>query len=355
MGGFYPPVRNAKDIKISKRGMTVGRILCQLFIMYTFKINGVIRVEIKFNHIPVMLEECIDSLNINPDGVYVDGTMGGAGHSFHIAKRLSKKGLLIGVDRDEEALEVAKERLKEFDNVIFVHDNHDNIKEVIEKLKIDKVDGILLDLGVSSYQIDEKTRGFTYMQDGPLDMRMDKSQTLTAEDVINDYKEEELARIIYEYGEEKFSRRIAKNICEYRQKSRITTTSELVSIIEKSIPKTHSDKQGHPAKRTFQAIRIEVNDEIKPLYSTVKNSIECLKSEGRLAIITFHSLEDRAVKQAYIDSLGKCTCPPGLPYCVCGNKADGKVITKKPILPNDEEMECNSRSRSAKLRVFEKI
>lgn len=279
---------------------------------------------------------------------------GGAGHSYHIAKRLSKKGLLIGIDRDEEALEVAKERLKEFDNVKYVHDNHDNIKEVIERLNIDKVDGILLDLGVSSYQIDEKTRGFTYMQDAPLDMRMDKTQVLTAEDVINDYKEEELARIIYEYGEEKFSRRIAKSICEYREKERIITTSKLVEIIEKSIPKSHNEKQGHPAKRTFQAIRIEVNNEIKPLYDTVINSIEVLKPKGRLCIITFHSLEDRAVKQAYVEAIGRCTCPPGLPYCVCGRKALGKIITKKPILPTNEETKNNSRSKSAKLRVFEK-
>lgn len=312
-------------------------------------------MEKEFNHIPVMLEECINSLNINPDGIYIDGTMGGAGHSFHIAKRLSEKGLLIGIDRDEEALEVAKERLKEFNNIKFVHDNHDNIKNVIEKLSIDKVDGILLDLGVSSYQIDEKSRGFTYMQNGPLDMRMDKSQGLTAEYIVNNYKEEELARIIFEYGEEKFSRRIAKNICEYRQKERIITTEKLVEIIEKSVPKTHNEKQGHPAKRTFQAIRIEVNDEIKPLYNTVKNSIECLKSDGRLAIITFHSLEDRAVKQAYSDSIGKCICPPGLPYCVCGSEPLGRIITKKPILPSDEEMENNSRSRSAKLRVFERL
>ena len=228
--------------------MTVGTNYANC--LYYLDQNGVIKVEIEFNHIPVMLEECIENLKINPDGIYVDGTMGGAGHSYQIAKRLSKKGLLIGIDRDEEALKVAKERLKEFDNVKFIHDNHDNIKEAIESLNIDKVDGILLDLGVSSYQIDEKTRGFTYIQDGPLDMRMDKSQTLTAEDVINNYKEEELARIIYEYGEEKFSRRIARNICEYREKNRITTTGELVSIIEKSVPRVHGDK-GHPAKRTF--------------------------------------------------------------------------------------------------------
>lgn len=280
---------------------------------------------------------------------------GGAGHSYHIAKKLSKKGLLIGIDRDEEALEVAKERLKEFNNIKYIHDNHDNIKEVIERLNIEKVDGILLDLGVSSYQIDEKTRGFTYMQDGPLDMRMDKSQDLTAEYIVNNYKEETLARIIYEYGEEKFSRRIAKNICEYREKEKITTTSKLVEIIEKSIPKAHSEKQGHPAKRTFQAIRIEVNNEIKPLYNTVLNSIEVLKSKGRLCIMTFHSLEDRAVKQAYIEATGKCICPPGLPYCVCGKKTLGKVITKKPILPTNEETENNSRSKSAKVRVFEKL
>ena len=280
---------------------------------------------------------------------------GGAGHSLEIAKKLSEKGLLIGIDRDLEALEVAKQRLRQFKNIKYVHDNHDNIKEVIQKLNIDRVDGILLDLGVSSYQIDEKTRGFTYMQDGPLDMRMDKTQELTAEYVVNNYKEEELARIIYEYGEEKFSRRIAKNICEYRKENKIISTSQLVEIIEKSVPKVYDKKQGHPAKRTFQAIRIEVNDEIKPLYNTVKNSIDILNEKGRLCIITFHSLEDRAVKNAYQDSVGKCTCPPGLPYCVCQNKSIGNIITKKPILPTEEELEVNSRSKSAKLRVFEKI
>ncbi len=280
---------------------------------------------------------------------------GGAGHSYHIAKRLSKNGLLIGIDRDEEALEVAKERLKEFRNIKYIHDNHDNIKDVIKKLNINEVDGILLDLGVSSYQIDEKTRGFTYMQNGPLDMRMDKTQELTAEYVVNNYKEEDLANIIYEYGEEKFSRKIAKNICEYRARKKITTTEELVQIIEKSVPKSNHEKYGHPAKRTFQAIRIEVNNEIKPLYNTVLNSIEALKNKGRLCIITFHSLEDRAVKQAYIEAEGRCTCPPGLPYCVCGRRNLGKIVTKKPIIPTDEEMERNSRSKSAKLRVFERI
>ena len=279
---------------------------------------------------------------------------GGAGHSLEIAKQLSNKGKLIGIDRDEKALEVAKDRLKEYKNIEYIHDNHDNIKEIIKKLNIENVDGILLDLGVSSYQIDERTRGFTYMQDGPLDMRMDTSQELTAEYVVNNYKEEELARIIYEYGEEKFSRKIAKNICEYRKKQKIETTGQLVEIIEKSVPRGNGN-QGHPAKRVFQAIRIEVNNEIKPLYDTVMNSIKSLKSGGRLCIITFHSLEDRAVKNAYIDAVGKCTCPPDLPYCICNNKSLGKIITKKPILPTEEEMLKNSRSRSAKLRVFERI
>lgn len=279
---------------------------------------------------------------------------GGAGHSLEIAKRLSSKGKLIGIDRDEMALEVAKDRLKEFSNIEYVHDNHDNINEIIEKLGIKEVDGILLDLGVSSYQIDEETRGFTYIKDGPLDMRMDKTQDLTAEVVVNTYREEDLARIIYEYGEERFSRRIAKSICEYRKDKEIKTTSELVKIIEKSIPKTH-EKQGHPAKRTFQAIRIEVNNEIKPLYETVINSIKSLKSEGRLCIITFHSLEDRSVKNAYIQAEGKCTCPKDLPYCICNKQNLGKIITKKPILPTEEEININSRSKSAKLRVFEKV
>lgn len=311
--------------------------------------------KIEFNHVSVLLNECIENLNIKPDGIYVDGTMGGAGHSLEIIKKLSPKGMLIGIDRDEEALAVAKERLKDFSNVKYVHDNHDNIDEIIKNLNLKGVDGILLDLGVSSYQIDEKTRGFTYMNDGPLDMRMDKSQELTAEYIVNNYKEQELARIIFEYGEEKFSRKIAKNICEYRSNKKIETTSELVKIIEKSIPGKFREKNSHPAKRTFQAIRIEVNNEIEPLYNTVKNSINALNSKGRLCVITFHSLEDRMVKKAYVDAEGKCTCPKNLPYCVCGNVSLGKIINKKPILPTEKEMQENSRSRSAKLRVFEKI
>lgn len=311
--------------------------------------------KIEFNHVSVLLNECIENLNIKPDGIYVDGTMGGAGHSLEIVKKLSEKGMLIGIDRDEEALAVAKERLKEFNNVKYVHDNHDNIDEIIKNLNIKGVDGILLDLGVSSYQIDEKTRGFTYMDDGPLDMRMDKSQKLTAEYIVNNYKEQDLARIIFEYGEEKFSRKIARNICEYRKNKKIETTGELVKIIEKSIPGKFREKNSHPAKRTFQAIRIEVNNEIEPLYNTIKNSITALNNKGRLCVITFHSLEDRMVKKAYVDAEGKCTCPKDLPYCVCGNVSLGKIITKKPILPTEKEMQENSRSRSAKLRVFEKI
>lgn len=305
----------------------------------------------EFKHIPVLLNECIEGLNIKKDGIYVDGTLGGAGHSFEIATKLENTGKLIGIDRDQEAIKKAKETLKNFNNVIYVQDNHDNIKEILEKLNIEKVDGILLDLGVSSYQIDEETRGFSYMKNSPLDMRMDKTQNLTAEDVINTYPEEKLADIIYRYSEEKFARQIARRICEHRKIKRIENTTELVEIIEKCVPK---QIQGHPSKRTFQAIRIEVNNEIEPLYNTVTSAIDLLKAGGRLCIITFHSLEDRAVKEAYADSVGKCICPPDLPYCVCGNKSKGKIITKKPILPTEEEMDENSRSKSAKLRIFEK-
>ena len=308
----------------------------------------------KFEHKPVLLQECIEGLQIKPNGIYVDGTMGGAGHSIEIVKRLSEDGLLIGIDRDEDALEASKERLAEFKNVRYIHDNHDNIKQILQTLGIEQVDGILLDLGVSSYQLDERNRGFSYLGENELDMRMDKSQELTAKRVVNYYSEKELANIIYEYGEERFSRQIAKNICNYRKEKTINTTKELVDIIEKSIPKSKQN-DGHPAKRTFQAIRIEVNNEIKPLYNTVKDCIDCLKPQGRLCIITFHSLEDRAVKNAYIEAKGKCTCPPDLPYCVCGAKTLGKMITKKPIIATKEEQEENSRSKSAKLRIFEKI
>ena len=307
----------------------------------------------EFKHKPVLLKECIDGLSIKKDGIYVDGTLGGAGHSKEILKHLNENGKLIGIDRDEEALKAAKENLKEFNNVIYIHDNHDNMKEILEQLKIEKVDGILLDLGVSSYQLDEKNRGFSYLGENTLDMRMDKTQSLDAKTVVNTYEEEKLANLIYEYGEERFSRKIAKNICEYRKRKEIETTKELVEIIEKSIPKS-KQKDGHPAKRTFQAIRIEVNNEIKPLYNTVKMCIDLLKPKGRLCIITFHSLEDRAVKKAYVEAQGKCTCPSDLPYCVCGAKSLGKIITKKPIIANEQEQKENSRSKSAKLRIFEK-
>ena len=307
----------------------------------------------EFKHKPVMLMPCIDGLKIKKDGIYVDGTLGGAGHSIEIAKRLSPKGKLVGIDRDEEALRAAQEKLKDFSNVIYVHDNHDNIKEILENLEIEKVDGILLDLGVSSYQLDERNRGFSYLGENKLDMRMDKTQELTAETVVNTYEEKELADIIYQYGEERFSRQIARNICRQREKEKITTTKQLVEIIEKSIPKS-KQKDGHPAKRTFQAIRIEVNNEIKPLYNTVMDCIDCLNDKGRLCIITFHSLEDRAVKNAYIEAQGKCTCPSDLPYCVCGAKSLGKIITRKPIIANEEEQLENSRSKSAKLRIFER-
>ena len=307
----------------------------------------------EFKHEPVMLFESINGLNIKKDGIYVDGTLGGAGHSKEILKRLSSKGRLIGIDRDEEALKAAKENLKEFNNVTYIHDNHDNIKEILKELNLERVDGILLDLGVSSYQLDERNRGFSYLGENELDMRMDKSQTLTAKEVINTYEETKLANVIYEYGEERFSRTIAKNICIARKVKPIETTKELVELIEKSIPRS-KQKDGHPAKRTFQAIRIEVNNEIKPLYQTVKKCIECLNLNGRLCIITFHSLEDRAVKNAYIEAKGKCTCPKDLPYCVCGAKSLGKIITKKPIVATEKEQLENSRSKSAKLRIFER-
>lgn len=307
----------------------------------------------EFKHEPVLLKECIQALNIKPAGIYVDGTLGGAGHSLEIVKKLSPKGLLIGIDRDTEALKAAKEKLKDYTNVKYVHDNHDNIKQILEELQINGVDGILLDLGVSSYQLDEKNRGFSYIADAELDMRMDKEQKLTAKEVLNTYSEEKLANIIWEYGEERFSRQIAKNICKAREQKKIETTGELVEIIKKSIPLS-KQKDGHPAKRTFQAIRIEVNNEIEPLYNTILDCIDCLNKSGRLAVLTFHSLEDRAVKKAYKEAEGNCTCPSDLPYCVCGAKSQGKIINKKPIEASKEEIERNTRSKSAKLRIFEK-
>ncbi len=307
----------------------------------------------EFKHIPVLLNQCINGLNIKEDGIYVDGTLGGAGHSSEILKKLSSNGTLVGIDRDEEALSVVKERLKEYKNVIYVHGNHDDIKEILTDLNICKVDGILLDLGVSSYQLDEAERGFSYTKDAPLDMRMDKTNDLTAEYIVNNYTQEKLSQIIYEYSEEKFSKSIAKKICEYRKNKEIKTTKELAEIIESAIP-GFAKKDGHPAKRTFQAIRIEVNDEIRPLYNTIRSCIDVLNPGGRLCVITFHSLEDRAVKDAFVDAQGKCTCPSDLPYCVCGYKSLGKILTKKPILPTQDEITNNSRAKSAKLRIFER-
>lgn len=280
---------------------------------------------------------------------------GGAGHSLEIVKRLTQNGMLIGIDRDEEALQTAKKKLSEYSNVRYIHDNHDNIDDILRNLGVSGADGILLDLGVSSYQIDNGERGFSYMnEDAPLDMRMDKTAEFSAREVVNDYPEERLFEIIKEYGEEKFASKIAKNICIARKDKKIEKTGELVEIIRKSIPAKFQNN-GHPAKKTFQAIRIEVNDEIEPLYNTVKASINALNKGGRLCTITFHSLEDRAVKNAYIEASGVCTCPKDLPYCVCGAVALGKIITKKPIVPSDEEMRENSRAKSAKLRIFEKI
>ena len=308
----------------------------------------------EFKHKPVLLEETIQGLKIKENGIYVDGTLGGAGHSKEILKRLSPKGLLVGIDKDEDALKAAKENLKDFQNVKYIHGNHDEIDEIFQQIGIEEVDGILLDLGVSSYQLDERERGFSYLGNNELDMRMDQTQKLTAKEVVNTYSEEKLANIIYEYGEERFSRQISRKICEYRKNKEIETTEELVQIIEKAMP-AFAKKEGHPAKRTFQAIRIEVNDEIRPLYNTVRSCIRHLKSGGRLCIITFHSLEDRAVKNAYSDAEGKCTCPKDLPYCVCGAKSEGKIINKKPIIATEEEQVENSRAKSAKLRIFEKI
>ena len=307
----------------------------------------------EFRHKPVMLKECIEELNIKPNGIYVDGTLGGAGHSEEILKKLNTDGLLVGIDRDEDALKSAKQKLSKYENVRYVHGNHDDIKNILDEAGIDKVNGILLDLGVSSYQLDERNRGFSYMGNAKLDMRMDQSQDLTAEIVVNEYSKEELTNLIFEYGEERFAKNIAKNICKKRKEKKITTTEELVEIIRASIPLSKQN-DGHPAKRTFQAIRIEVNNEIEPLKNTIKNSIKALAENGRLAVITFHSLEDRAVKEAMIEMEGKCTCPKDLPYCVCNYVSWGKVLTKKPILPTKEEQEENSRSKSAKLRVFER-
>ena len=304
-------------------------------------------------HISVLLNEAIDALNLKKDGLYVDCTLGGGGHSSLILSRISN-GHLFGFDQDAYAIKIAKEKLSLIgDNFTIINRNFSDMKDALNQRGISKVDGILYDLGVSSFQIDLPERGFSYRLDGPLDMRMNQNQVLDAYIVVNTYSETQLKKILYEYGEERFSRIIAKNICEQRKNKEIETTEELVNIVVKSIPLS-KQKEGHPAKRTFQAIRIEVNNEIKPLYNCIGNCIDVLKNNGRLAVITFHSLEDRAVKNAFIEAEGVCKCPKDLPYCVCGAESKGKIITKKPILPTENEQNENSRAKSAKLRVFEK-
>lgn len=307
-----------------------------------------------FNHVSVLLKECINGLNIKPDGIYVDGTLGGGGHSFHILQRL-ETGRLIGIDQDTDALTAATNRLKIYgDKFIPVHSNFSNLKQVLETLEIKKIDGLLLDLGVSSFQLDEAERGFSYMNDGKLDMRMNQSDAFTAYEVVNEYSERKLTEIISEYGEENWANRIAKFIVEARSNKPIETTFELVEIIKNAIPAAARKDGPHPAKRTFQAIRIEVNNELRIIEQTIEDAVKHLNKGGRIAIITFHSLEDRIVKNAYKKLAQGCTCPPEFPVCVCGGKPKVKIITKKPILPSDDEIEGNPRARSAKLRVAEK-
>ena len=309
-----------------------------------------------FEHISVLLNECIENLNIKKNGVYIDGTMGGAGHSSEIAKALQNTGRLICIDQDENAIKAGKQRLQDFTNVSFVHSNFSNIDNIYKSLDLDKtgVDGILLDLGVSSHQLDEGYRGFSYMQDAPLDMRMDTRQEFSAYTVVNTYSKDKLSKIIYEYGEERWAKRIAEFIDEERKINPIKTTFELVSIIKKAIPKGARIDGPHPAKRTFQAIRIEVNKELEILKDTINSMANILNKDGRLAIITFHSLEDRIVKNTFKELENPCICPKDFPVCVCGKTSLGKVITRKPILPSKEEIEQNHRSRSAKLRIFQK-
>lgn len=309
----------------------------------------------EFKHVSVLLDECLENLNIKEDGIYVDCTLGGAGHSSQILKRLSKDGLLIGIDQDSDALKAAKERLKDYDNVKYVHNNFYNIDSILEELDIPKVDGILMDLGVSSYQLDEAERGFSYMKDAPLDMRMDKDRNFSAYNVVNEYSEEELHRVIKDYGEERFAKRIAQFIVERRSNKPIETTLELVDIIKSAIPAKMRRDGPHPAKRTFQAIRIEVNSELTILNKTIEDGVNRLNKGGRMCIITFHSLEDRIVKLKYRKLADPCTCPKEFPVCVCGKKPTVKIISRKPIEPTTREVEANPRSRSAKLRVIERI
>ena len=309
----------------------------------------------EFAHKSVLLKETIDGLKIKPDGIYVDGTLGGGGHASEVARRLSDKGSIIGIDQDAAAIEAAGIRLKDFgEKVTIVRSNYCDMKSQLGKLGIDKVDGIVLDLGVSSYQLDTAERGFSYREDAPLDMRMDRRQKMTARDIVNDYEERELYRVIRDYGEDKFAKNIAKHIVAARQKAPIETTGQLTEIIRASIPMKFQKKSGHPAKRTFQAIRIELNQELEVLKNSLDAMIDLLNPGGRLCIITFHSLEDRIVKSAFRKNENPCTCPSDFPVCVCGKISKGSIITRKPILPSKEEMEENSRAKSAKLRIFER-
>lgn len=312
--------------------------------------------KVNFSHRSVLLDECIEGLNIKPDGIYVDGTAGGGGHSLEIVKRLTDGGRLIAIDRDAAAIEAAGERLRDYsDRVTFVRNNFSSVKESCEMLGIDKIDGILLDLGVSSYQLDTPERGFTHNVDAPLDMRMDRRADLDAYTVVNTYSAEQLKRVIYNYGEERFAPKIAAAIVRYRENEPIKTTGQLVDIIKSAIPAAAREGGHHPAKRTFQAIRIEVNGELDAIEPAIRNATDILAPGGRIAIITFHSLEDRIVKQTYADLGSGCNCPKSLPICVCGRKPRVSVLTRKPILPSEKELEENPRSRSAKLRVAEKI
>ena len=308
----------------------------------------------EFSHISVLLEETVGGLNVKPDGIYVDGTLGGAGHSSHIASKLSSQGRLIGFDQDEDAIKASSERLKDFNNVTIVRSNYRNMKEELNNLGITKVDGIMLDLGVSSYQLDTKERGFSYKEEAPLDMRMDNRNEVTARDIVNNYSQGELFRVIRDYGEDKFAANIAKHIVMAREDKPIETTTELAEIIKAAIPMKFRKQGGHPAKQTFQAIRIELNAELQVLKDSLMEMIDMLNPEGRICIITFHSLEDRIVKNIFKEAEDPCTCPKNFPKCVCGKMSKGRIITRKPILPTEEELENNSRSKSAKLRIFEK-
>ena len=311
----------------------------------------------EFNHYSVLLNETIENLNIKPDGIYVDGTLGGGGHAYQVALRLSEKGRLIGIDQDADAIAAAGERLKEFgDKITIIRSNYANMKEELHRIGVEKVDGIVLDLGVSSFQLDTPERGFTYRdENAPLDMRMDDRQSLTAKDIVNGYSEMDLYRIIRDYGEDKFAKNIAKHIVQERAKKPIETTGELTEIIRASIPMKVQVTGGHPAKRTFQAIRIELNKELEVLQNNLDDMIDLLNPGGRICIITFHSLEDRIVKTNFKRNENPCTCPSDFPVCVCGKKSKGKVVTRKPSLPSEEELEVNSRSKRAKLRVFERV